>query len=32
MKIQNFSKPVNPFSGISIVNHHFDKSGMNELG
>lgn len=31
MKIQNFSKPVNPFSGISIVNHHFDKSGMNEL-
>ena len=37
MKVQNFKTDVNPFSGNSIVNHHFNTSGMstlidNELG
>jgi hypothetical protein len=37
MKIQNFKTAVNPFSGISLVNHYFNKSGLaqlidNELG
>ena len=31
MKIQNFKTSVNPFSGNSLVNHHFDKSGMSQL-
>ena len=31
MKIQNFKTDVNPFSGNSIVNHYFNKSGMSEL-
>jgi hypothetical protein len=37
MKIQNFKTAVNPFSGISLVNYYFNKSGLaqlidNELG
>jgi hypothetical protein len=37
MKIQNFKTAVSPFSGISLVNHYFNKSGLaqlidNELG
>ncbi len=31
MKIQNFKTSVNPFSGNSLVNHHFNKSGMSHL-
>jgi Transposase DDE domain group 1 len=31
MKIQNFKTTVNPFSGTSLVNHHFNKSGMSQL-
>ncbi len=31
MKIQNFKTSVNPFSGNSIVNYHFDKSGISQL-
>ncbi len=31
MKIRNFKTSVNPFSGNSIVNHHFNKSGMSQL-
>jgi len=31
MKIQNFKTAVNPFSGNSLVNYHFDKSGMSQL-
>ena len=31
MKIQNLKTSVNPFSGNSIVNHHFNKSGMSQL-
>lgn len=31
MKIQNFKTTVNPFSGNSLVNHHFNKSGMSQL-
>ncbi len=31
MKIQNFKTSVNPFSGNSIVNYHFNKSGMSQL-
>jgi hypothetical protein len=31
MKIQNFKTIVNPFSGNSLVNHHFNKSGMSQL-
>lgn len=31
MKIQNFKTSVNPFSGNSLVNHHFNKSGMSQL-
>ena len=31
MKIQNYQTQVNPFSGISLVNYHFNKSGLSEL-
>jgi len=31
MKIQNFKTAVNPFSGNSLVNYHFNKSGMSQL-
>ena len=31
MKIQNFKTSVSPFSGNSIVNYHFNKSGISEL-
>ena len=31
MKIQNYKTTVNPFSGNSLVNHHFNKSGMSHL-
>lgn len=31
MKIQNFKTSVNPFSGNSLVNYHFNKSGMSQL-
>jgi hypothetical protein len=31
MKIQNFKTSVNPFSGNSIVNYHFNKSGLTQL-
>ena len=31
MIIQNFETTVNPFSGNSLVNHHFNKSGMSKL-
>ncbi len=31
MKIQNYKTSVNPFSGISFVNYHFNKSGISEL-
>ncbi len=31
MKIQNFKTAVNPFSGNSLVNHYFNKSGMSQL-
>ncbi len=31
MKVQNFKTTVNPFSGNSLVNHHFNKSGLAQL-
>lgn len=31
MKIQNFKTTVNPFSGNSLVNHHFNTCGMSQL-
>jgi len=31
MKIQNFKTTVNPFSGNSLVNHHFNKIGLSQL-
>ncbi|MEA1874421.1 MAG: IS1380 family transposase [Bacteroidota bacterium] len=31
MKIQNFKTAVNPFSGNSLVNYHFNKLGMSQL-
>lgn len=31
MKIQKYSKSVNPFSGISLVNESFNASGLSEL-
>lgn len=31
MKVQKFSKPINPFSGISFVNKTFKDVGMDEL-
>ena len=31
MKIQNYKTTVNPFSGISLVNYHFDKLGISQL-
>ena len=31
MKIQKINKTVSPFSGISFVNHSFNKSGMSQL-
>ena len=31
MKIQYLKTTVNPFSGISLVNHHFNKSGLSQL-
>jgi hypothetical protein len=31
MKIRNYKTSVNPFSGNSLVNHHFNKSGMSQL-
>ncbi len=31
MKIQNFKTTVNPFSGNSLVNHYFNKSGLSQL-
>ena len=31
MKVQNYKTSVNPFSGNSLVNHHFNKSGMSQL-
>lgn len=31
MKVQKYSATVNPFSGISFVNHSFNKIGLSEL-
>jgi len=31
VKIQNYKTSVNPFSGVSFVNYHFNKSGISEL-
>ncbi len=31
MKVQNFKKTINPFSGISFVNNAFNKIGLSEL-
>ena len=31
MKIQNFKTSVNPFSGNSLVNYYFNKSGLSQL-
>ena len=31
MKIQNYKTSVNPFSGISLANYHFNRSGLSEL-
>jgi len=31
MKIQNLKTKVSPFSGISLVNHHFNKIGLTQL-
>lgn len=31
MKVQKLKTSVNPFSGISFVNHSFNKSGLSEL-
>jgi len=31
MKVQKFSKSINPFSGISFVNNTFNKIGLNQL-
>ena len=31
MKIQNFKTTVSPFAGISLVNFHFNKSGLSQL-
>lgn len=31
MKVQKFNKSVSPFSGISFVNHSFNKSGISQL-
>jgi hypothetical protein len=31
MKIQNLKTQVNPFSGNSLVNYHFNKSGLSQL-
>jgi len=31
MKVQNFKTSVNPFSGNSIVNYQFNKSGLTQL-
>ena len=31
MKIQNYKTSVNPFSGISLVNYYFNRSGLSEL-
>lgn len=31
MKVQKLSKAINPFAGISFVNHSFDRSKMSQL-
>ena len=31
MKVQKFNKSVSPFSGISFVNHSFNKTGISQL-
>ena len=31
MKVQNLKTKINPFAGISLVNHHFNKSGLSQL-
>lgn len=31
MKIQNLKSKVSPFSGISLVNHHFNKTDLIQL-
>jgi len=31
MKIQNLKTKVSPFSGISLVNHYFNETGLTEL-
>ncbi len=31
MKIQNYKTSVNPFLGNSLVNHHFNKTGISQL-
>ena len=31
MKVQNLKTKINPFAGISLVNHHFNKSGLGQL-
>lgn len=31
MKIRNFKTTVSPFAGISLVNYHFNKSGLSQL-
>jgi hypothetical protein len=31
VKVQNYSSTVNPFSGISFVNHSFNKVGLSDL-
>jgi len=31
MKVQNLKTKINPFAGISLVNYHFNKSGLSQL-
>jgi len=31
MKIQKYTNTISPFSGISFVNHFFNKSGLSQL-
>ena len=31
MKVQNLKTRINPFAGISLVNYHFNKSGLSQL-
>ena len=31
MKVQNLKTKINPFAGISLVNYHFNNSGLSQL-